>query len=95
MICGKCEEKMVLKRVGIISLGLGYECPKCGLRDGFHLYEIYDNPTLELQEMLDELDDMLLRDPIENKEEWLRRFDEVLDKQGIKVYSQTPIDNCD
>lgn len=89
MICADCGIKMVLKQVGIISSSVGYECPKCGFRDGFHIYEIYEKSSPELQVMLDELSKMNPHDPIKNKEEWLRKLDSILDKQGITVYSQS------
>ena len=91
MICAGCGVKMILKQVGIVSLSVGYECPKCGLRDGFHIYEKYENPSPELQEALDELTEMNPLNPVENKEEWLANFDAVLDRQGITVYSQSKI----
>ena len=88
MICADCGVKMILKQVGIVSLGAGYECPQCGFRDGFHIYEIYENPSPELESKLDELSNIPIG-LMENKADWLAEFDAVLDRQGITVYSQS------
>ena len=89
MICADCGIKMILKQAGIVSQSVGYECPKCGLRNGFHIYEIYEKPSPELQAMLDELYEMNPLNPIKNKEGWYEKLDLILDKQGITVYSQS------
>lgn len=90
MICGNCGTKMTLKQVGIIAPTMGYECPNCGLRDGFHIDWIYENLSPELQNALDELSNIPIG-PMKNKEEWLANFDALLDRQGITVYSRTKI----
>ena len=81
MICSECGEKMVLERLGCISLSACYECKACGFRVVLALREAIAIPSSELFELLE---NMPLSQPDKEQRIWLAELDEIIDKSIVQ-----------
>jgi len=81
LFCSDCGEKMILRWLGVWSLAVCYECPKCYFQDGYYLKEKIPFPS---QELINKLENMPLSQPHEIQLKWLMELNDMIEQHDIQ-----------